>query len=120
MIFPTSMISLVHSAYSRYDNPLIAKFSTPILSIITSLVNTTLDSDEFDSINVRIVSILRKISESMRIKFATEFDSMTDSREDSFVTKIVSTLYLERISEFLINSTKVDLPTPTPHTRAIY
>jgi hypothetical protein len=68
IILATSMISHDHSVYSRYEILLIAKFSTSLLSIYVSLVNITLDSDEFDSINDRIESILSEVSESMKIK----------------------------------------------------
>jgi hypothetical protein len=120
MIFATSTISSIHSAYSRYEIPLTAKFSTALSSMDVSLVNITFDMDEFDSINDRILSIESQISESMMMRLAPEFESMIDSRGDSFVTKIDSILYAVRISEFLRSSMKSDRSRGDVPTRAIY
>jgi hypothetical protein len=83
-------------------------------------MNMTLDLGEFDTINARIVLIFRIESESIMTRFDSGFMSVIVSRGDSSVTKIDSILYLERISEFFNSSRKVVLPTPSPHTRAIY
>jgi hypothetical protein len=96
------------------------KLATFVSSIFISLVNNTLDSGEFNLINVRILLIFNELSESMMMRLVLGFASGADSRGDVSDTWIDSILYAERISEFLRSFRKVVLPTPIPHTRVIY
>lgn len=120
MILATSTISPIHSAYSRYDIPLIGKFSTSPFSIFALFVNIIFDIDEFDTINARIMEISSEISESMIARVASRFESVAGIRGDSLVTDIRSMIYSDRTPEFIIHSMKFDFSCGDVPTRAIY
>ena len=110
IIAPTSILCHIPSVYSRNDMPPRAKFSTISDSICISETNITLESGEYDSINVRISenNIGEMLSMIMRL-ISGEIDSI-DSIVFSESKKIDSIVDVTNRSDVLRRSRKLLLP----------